>query len=98
MQAVPCRLLVLLLLLIMKSDLKSTNKCQAPLGFSPAELEDEMQLCLQGLLQCPVSPASPQGICCPALDITAHPAAHEKCQLPWVGFKTGSAQSEDIDT
>lgn len=96
MQAMLCWLFVLLLLLFIKSILKNLGTCQGPLGFSLAELEDEMQLCLQGVLQCPVSPASPRGIWCPGLDIAAYPAVREKCWLPRVECRTGSAPSGEI--
>lgn len=47
----------------------------------------------QGVLQCPVCPASSGGISCPGLDTAAHPAVPEKCQLPQVRFRIGSTPS-----
>lgn len=58
MQAMLCGRFVLHLLLFIKRLLKS--KCQLPLGFSPAELEDEMQLCLRGGVAMPSVPCLPK--------------------------------------
>lgn len=50
----------------------------------------------EGVSQCPVSLGSPRGIWHPALDIAAHPAVHEECRVPRVGFRTGSKPSGEI--
>lgn len=83
---------VLLLLLFLKRVLKSLS-ARMPSGPPQLSWRVECSCASQRVLQCPVSPASSGGICCPGLDTAAHPTVHKKCQLPQLRFRTGSAPS-----
>lgn len=92
MQVMLRRLFVLLLLLFLKRVLKSLS-ARMPSGPPQLSWRVECSCASQRVLQCPVSPASSGGICCPGLDTAAHPTVHKKCQLPQLRFRTGSAPS-----
>lgn len=78
---------------LLKGFSKVWVSARMPSGSPQLNYRMECSCASQGVLQCPVSPGSSEGICCPGLDTAAHSAVREKCQLPQVRVRTGSTPS-----
>ena len=99
MQVTLCWLFVLLLLLFIRRVLNSSSKYQAPLGFPPAELEDEMQPCLRGGVATPSVLCLPKRNLLPWVGRCCSPCSAWgwlQCREPRKWFRTGSALSGEI--